>query len=109
MGGDSPVISMRANGPIWAAAGTGAYGVSGLSGALPTVQAGHVAVRLRQLAGPQCGQQGSIVPTAAQPMARAAAFAGKAAAHPRHVDVNDGDLVRLGTVWGPDPWRPHPV
>jgi hypothetical protein len=108
------VISMRANGPIWAVATTGAHGVSALSisalsGALPTVTAGHISVRLRRLAWPQCGQRGSSVSTAAQPIARIAAFAGKAEAHQRFVDVNDGDLMRAGAVWGPDPWRPHPV
>jgi hypothetical protein len=61
------------------------------------------AARQRQLAWPQCAFEGRSVFTGISPLAR------KAEAHPRNVAGNDGDLTRNGEVWGPDPWRPHPV
>jgi hypothetical protein len=54
-------------------------------------------------AGPQCGQQGRSVFTGTSSVAR------KAEALRRELAVNRGHVMRIGDVWSPDPWRPHPV
>lgn len=71
--------------------------------AVPVVREPQLVVRQRQMAWPKSGQQGWSVFIGSHHAAR------KAEAHRREVVTYGATAMLNGDVWGPDPWRPHPV
>ena len=83
--------------PSWAVAYAGSVGRAALAART---------TRQRLAAGPRCEHKGRSVFTPAGSLAR------KAEAHQRNrgmAATNGGYVVRISDIWGPDPWRPHPV
>jgi hypothetical protein len=115
------VISMNTDVPSWAVACVGPNAVSATHGAslmltvtpwpmgdvaptmAPATQARAHVMRQRRLAGLWSAQQGRSVFTGT------ASAACKAEVHRRNAVMNGGYVVLIDDVWGPDPWRPHPV
>lgn len=114
------MISMRFDLPSQAAACAGSHGTVAMRGAMrmtvPFTAVATMAVpsstvlsitvpstKVPWLDSPQRERQGRSVATGTRSVAR------KAEVRPRHAATNDGYVVLIDDVWGPDPWRPQPV